>query len=50
VLFRSLTAGVHEVRVRAIGYLPKTLTFEVSDGMKLPVALTLDPDPAAAVP
>ncbi|MER2565480.1 MAG: serine/threonine-protein kinase [Myxococcaceae bacterium] len=42
-----LTTGVHEVDVRAIGFRPKAMRFEVEDGARLPVEVHLEADPAA---
>lgn len=42
-----LPAGVHEVDVRAIGFRPRTIRYEVDDGARLPVELQLEVDPAA---
>jgi serine/threonine-protein kinase len=42
-----LSAGVHEVEVRALGYLPQKQTLNLTDGMRLPVSISLAPDPNA---
>jgi len=40
-----LSAGTHEVEVRALGYLPQKQVLNLTDGMRLPVSISLAPDP-----
>ena len=42
-----LPRGVHEVDVRAIGFRPRSMRFEVDDGARLPVEVHLESDPSA---
>ncbi|MBM4776995.1 MAG: protein kinase [Archangiaceae bacterium] len=42
-----LDTGVHDVEIRAMGFMPKAMRFDIVDGARVPVELTLEPDPAA---
>lgn len=42
-----LDTGVHDVDIRAMGFMPKSMRFDIVDGARVPVELTLEPDPAA---